>query len=91
MMIASINGWELTQQNNGNIIISVDGVKAGEVSSEAEAKDFCLTNDPLSTEINYWEVCLNVSVERRISDCCGQCPYAAKLGSITSCQLGRDE
>lgn len=90
-MICSINGWELTQQNNGNIIISVDGVKAGEVSSEAEAKDFCLTNDPLSTEINYWEVCLNVPVERRKSDCCHKCPQATILGEISFCKLGRDE
>lgn len=89
-MICSINGWELTQQD-GSIIISVDGVKAGEVSSEAEAKDFCLTNDPLSTEINYWEVCLNVSVERRKSDCCGKCPQATVLGEMTFCKLGRDE
>lgn len=90
-MICSINGWELTQQNNGNIIISVDGVKAGEVSSEAEAKDFCLNNDPLSTEINYWEFCLNVSVERRKSDCCGKCPQAIVLGEMTFCRLSRDE
>jgi len=89
-MICSINGWELTQQD-GNIIISVDGVKAGEVSSEAEARDFCLTNDPLSTEINYWEVCLNVSVERRKSDCCPKCEYAVELFGVTSCPLDRDE
>ncbi len=89
-MICSINGWELTQQNNGNIIISVDGVKYGELS-EAEAKDFCLNNDPLSTEINYWEFCLNVSVERRKSDCCGKCPQAIVLGEMTFCKLSRDE
>lgn len=89
-MIASINGWELTQQD-GSIIISVDGVKAGEVASEAEAKDFCLTNDPLSTKIDYWEVCLNVPVERRVSDCCPKCEYAVELFGVTSCPLDRDE
>lgn len=90
-MICSINGWELTQQNNGNIIISVDDVKCGEFSSEAEAKDFCLTNDPLSTKIDYWEVCLNVPVERRVSDCCPKCEYAVELFGVTSYPLDRDE
>ena len=89
-MIA-INGWELTQQKNGNIIISVDGVKAGEVANEAEAKDFCLTNDPLPVENEYWEICLNVPISRRKSDCCGQCPQATVLGEMSFCKLGRDE
>lgn len=64
--------------------------QSGELS-EAEAKDFCLNNDPLSTEINYWEFCLNVSVEKRKSDCCGKCPQAIVLGEMTFCKLGRDE
>ena len=90
-MIEVINGWELTQQKDGSVIISVDNIIAGRTKSIKEAKDFCLLNEPLSDKINYWEVCLNVNIQRRISDCCPKCPYAAKLKGITSCQLNRDE
>lgn len=86
-----INDWELTQQENGNIIISTDGVKAGEFSSEVEAEDFCLTNNPLSTKINAWEVCLNIPIEMRKSHYCGECPLATVLGKMTFCKLSRDE
>lgn len=90
-MISSINGWELTQQDGNIIVLDYDGFKVGEFDSEAQAEVFCLTNDPLPTKINYWEVCLNVSVERRVSDCCPKCEYANELFGITSCPLDRDE
>lgn len=92
MVCTSINGWELTPTKNGKIaVLDYDGFKVGEFDNETEAKSFCTTNEPLSNKINYWEVCLNVSVERRISDCCPKCEYATELFGVTSCPLDRDK
>ena len=90
-MLCSINGWELTQQNGNIIVLDYDGFKVGEFENETEAKDFCTNNEPLSNKINYWEVCLNVPISRRKSDCCHECPQATVLGEMTFCKLSRDE
>ena len=84
-----LNGWELTQQENGTVIISVDGIKAGETKNDAEAREFCLFNDPLRVENQPWEVCLNVTPERRKTDCCPGCSQATKLGKILLCKMER--
>lgn len=90
-MVEILNGWELTQHENGSVIISVDGIKAGETENEAEAREFCLINDPLPVENQPWEVCLNVSPSRRKTDCCPSCSQAQKLGKMLLCKMERYE
>ena len=91
-MICSINGWELTQQDGNVIVKSDDGIKAGEFSSEAEAKDFCLTNDPLSYEIDWYAVCESVPVSIKRHKWCHNCSEIVKLGKgVEFCKHDRDK